>query len=604
MRTITLQRALLGAIGIAILAGILPAGIALDRRLAAALESRARADLSLAPRILEDRAASTADAMMMHAKEFAGAAGLAQAVAERDSGAILRIIEQSRGSLGADIPVVVGPDRRIMVGPPPAPHIIEATRRGQMPVEMSMDGSTLRNIALAPLLVNGAWVGAAGVASPVSQATAEALAGLTRSGVTVIARGVDTVTATTLDSADAHAVLDAIDALPADGATHEVSLGGRRAFGIVSPLGTAGSVILTRFASDELAVLPALRRGATLSAAAALVVALVLGAVLARRVARPVQQLSSAAAALTAGTFDAPLPRSRIDEVARVAGTFDEMRNALAARLSELRSANAALLDRNTRLSALQADLMQRDRLAATGRLVAQLAHEIRNPVANLRNCLELIQRRVADDPEAREFVELAIDELLRMHELAEQMLDLNRPRDASAQRCNPTVVAREVATLATLGVSPHRLTVRVEGDERVEAAIAPDALKQVLINLVQNAREADAARKETVVEIRVERAERDTVIEVQDNGPGVPEDIRARLFDPFFTTKDAVHGVGLGLFVAEGLVRSAGGRIGLTHDGEGVRERGGATFRIELPAPAPPDEARTPARPGTAARA
>ena len=80
---------------------------------------------------------------------------------------------------------------------------------------------------------------------------------------------------------------------------------------------------------------------------------------------------------------------------------------------------------------------MQRDRLGAAGRLVAQLAHEIRNPIASLRNCLELIRRRVDDDPEAREFADLAIDELLRMHELAEQMLDLNRPRDPGAQRCS-----------------------------------------------------------------------------------------------------------------------------------------------------------------------
>ena len=110
--------------------------------------------------------------------------------------------------------------------------------------------------------------------------------------------------------------------------------------------------------------------------------------------------------------------------------TFDSMRRALAARLEELGHANVELVDRNARLTALQSDLMQRDRLDAAGRLVAQLAHEIRNPIASLRNCLELIRRRVEHDPEALEFTDLAIDELLRMHELAEQMLDLNRPRD------------------------------------------------------------------------------------------------------------------------------------------------------------------------------
>src|SRR5207253_4860563 len=122
---------------------------------------------------------------------------------------------------------------------------------------------------------------------------------------------------------------------------------------------------------------------------------------------------AGAAAALADGDFGIPVPQSRVREVSRVAEAFDQMRHALAARIAELRQANEALSDRNARLSALQADLMQRDRLAATGRLVTQLAHEIRNPIANLRNCLELIRRRISDDTEASEFADLAIDELL-----------------------------------------------------------------------------------------------------------------------------------------------------------------------------------------------
>jgi len=79
-----------------------------------------------------------------------------------------------------------------------------------------------------------------------------------------------------------------------------------------------------------------------------------------------------------------------------------------------------------------------------------------------------------------------------------------------------------------------------------------------------------------------VDDAGDDVAIRVRDNGPGVPEELRARIFDPFFTTKSAVDGVGLGLFVAEGLIRSAGGRLSL--DGN---SSAGATFVIELPAAA-----------------
>jgi signal transduction histidine kinase len=314
--------------------------------------------------------------------------------------------------------------------------------------------------------------------------------------------------------------------------------------------------------------------------------------VFAARIARPVRELSTAAAAVERGEFTVPLPTSRVQEVDVMATTFDSMRRALAARLEELRTANAALVDRNARLTALQSDLMQRDRLGAAGQLVAQLAHEIRNPIASLRNCLELIRRRVVNDAEALEFADLAIDELLRMHELAEQMLDLNRPRDPGAQRCRPVVVAREVATLSIAGAGRERLSVDVVGDDELEAAMSPDALKQVLLNLVQNGREAyegwtsrpaDPAR----IAINITRGDGGARIEVTDNGPGIPPEILSRIFDPFFTTKDAVHGVGLGLFVAEGLVRTAGGRVTASRASDastGGAEGRGASFRIELP--------------------
>jgi signal transduction histidine kinase len=330
--------------------------------------------------------------------------------------------------------------------------------------------------------------------------------------------------------------------------------------------------------------------------------------VLAARIARPVRQLAGTAAAFASGDLETPVPSSQINEVRQVADTFDDMRRALAARLEELAHANAALTDRNARLTALQADLMQRDRLAATGRLVAQLAHEIRNPVASLRNCLELIRRRVERDPEAREFADLAIDELLRMHELAEQMLDVARPRDPGASRCAPMLVAREVARLAAVGPTPASgamVTIDVTGDDGAAAAMAPDALKQVLINLVQNSRDANASGGPARVGIAVGVEGARVTIDVVDDGPGIAPGILHRVFDPFFTTKDAVHGVGLGLFVAEGLVRTAGGSIAARNarDGSGTPYRG-AWFHIELPAPNDDAPLDPPARPRPAARA
>jgi signal transduction histidine kinase len=586
---LSLNRALLGAVGAAILAGLVPAAIVLDRRLASALEDRARVDLALAPRVLADRLSANATTLMMYAKDLAHTTRLVTAVARGDRSDAVATLGAASAALGAT-PVLVGPTGDSWAGPAVDAALLARTRAGQMPVVTHRLGRSISNIALAPIVRDGQWIGAAGVTVALDASTAGTLSGLTRAGVVLIADSVGPV-ASTLDSATTAALALAVVRRTIDSVPRELRTDSHRVVAVAARLDGAGTAVFVRRLDEELAVLPELRRVAAVSAAAALLVALALGAGLAARVARPVRQLAGAASAFGAGDLTAPVPTSAIREVDQVATTFTDMRSALTARLDELRDANAALVDRNARLTALQADLMRRDRLVAAGQLVAHLAHEIRNPVASLRNCLELIRRRVEHDPEAREFADLAIDELLRMHELAEQMLDVARPRDPGTSRCRPVVVAREVARLASVSAtSANDATVEIDiaGDDRVEAAMAPDALKQVMLNLIQNSRDSISTGGPARIGVTITVAANGSpvAIDVYDDGPGIQDDILHRVFDPFFTTKGAVHGVGLGLFVAEGLVRTAGGSIAARHArASGTRYRG-AWFHIELPVP------------------
>lgn len=579
---ITLQRAILGALAVAMLAGFVPASMLLDRRLGAALEDRARMDLTLAPRILADRLSGGADAMMMHAKELSHVPGLARALASANRASALQAVEAERAGLGGSDPVIVGPNGASWSGPTVDSMLVAETRSGHMPVSIQRSANMIHRVALAPVHNGDTWVGAAGLSSAFDDRAAATLASLTRSGVVIIT-AVGARTGSTLDSATTATLMESASTL--DSVPRLINSAAGPLLVVAAPLPGAGMVLFSRSLSDELAVLPELRRVATLAALGALLIALILGAALAARVGRPVRLLSDAASALADERFTAPLPTSAIREVSRVSATFDVMRRSLAARLEELRNTNDALTDRNARLTALQAELMQRDRLAATGRLVTQLAHEIRNPVANLRNCLELIRRRVAHDVEAREFADLAIDELLRMHELAEQMLDVNRPRAPGARAVRPLLIAQEVARLANVGVDAGGSRIAVHGDESATAIVDPDTLKQILMNLVQNAREAHAAIvPHGYAGIEVAVGQHDGVwIEVRDRGPGISVDLLERIFDPFFTTKDAMHGVGLGLFVAEGLVRGGGGHMSVAN-----RDGVGACFRLEYPAISP----------------
>jgi signal transduction histidine kinase len=573
----SLQRALLGTIALALLVGVVPAGMALDRRLVAALLAKARTDLEMAPRILDDRRAAGADMLRMQAQDFARVDGLSEALVRGDTSTLRRIAERAEPGLGGR-PLIVAADGAVLLGPPTTDAWVDDTRRGITPVATTVDRGAVYSIALAPVELDGKWIGAAGLAHPMDKQVVEALAGLTRSDVTILVDANDSVSVTTLEAKQAVALTRVLGkASPPD--AQEYSVLGDVTIALATPLDKGARVIFSRSRVAELAVVPALRRIAAVSAVVALAIALALGALLAALVSKPVRELAAAAEAMSRGAFDAPLPRSRIHEVERVASQFAEMRGTLERQMTELRSANDALEDRNARLVTLQADLMQRDRLAATGQLVANLAHEIRNPVANLRNLLELVRRR-SNDPQSREYTDLAIDELLRMHELAERLLDLNRPGDPSSAVSHSMNVARDVARLATAGVRDGEVQLTVEGDG-VAAAIAPDALKQVLLNLVQNAREAVslAGRRPARISIDVRQVGGQVMIAVEDNGPGVPRELWSRIFDPFFTTKGAVDGVGLGLFVAEGLVRTAGGRLSLQ-----AATGGGARFVVELP--------------------
>ena len=570
----TLQRALLAVILLALVAGLVPAGASLHRRLEEELLARTRAELAVAPRVLADREAAISDAMMMHAKEVASAPPLSAAVRRGDRREAERLVATSAKSLGdADGVLILGAGD-VWRGPENARTLLDATRAGGMPVATVSDGGRLITVGLAPMRDAGVWLGAAGVTRPVDTSTVTALAAVTRSDV-VIATGT-TVVASTLPDTLARALV----AAPND--ARDVTLGSRPFLIERARLGDAGAVLFVRDLNRELTVLPRLRRVTVISAVVALALSLLLGMMLVARLTRSVRSLADAADRMTAGDFGAPLGPFTIRELRRVAGAFDTMRRTLAARLRELESANVTLADHSARLGVLQAELMQRDRLAATSHLVAQLAHEIRNPVANLRNCLEVLRKRLEHDDRGREFADLAIDELLRMHELAEQLLDVNRPRDPAVRACDAAEVAREVAALESMGDGDSVPRIVVTAVERVNARIAPDALKQILTNVVRNAREAIAMQeRQGEITIDVAGAGAVVVITVRDNGPGIPAAVLNRIFDPFVSTKHAVHSVGLGLYVAEGLVRAAGGRITAANNDRAP----GACVRIELQA-------------------
>lgn len=574
---VPLLGALLLLLAVALTASLVPAGLALDRRVTEELRRTAVEDLGRAPMILEDRTAARAEALSMHAMTVATTEGLSEAVAEGRLSEAVTLATQAAATYGED-PVIVTPDGISVVGPPVPPDAVEDLRQGQRPVVFVYEGGMPRTLALMPFGEPGDWRGAAGSSSPLDSSLATTLAALARSDVTIL--GADgALVASTLADDSALALSAAVrngGGRPETEVVREVHVRDHAVWVAAGLLADAGTILFSRNVEQELAALPGVRRGALLAGLLTLVLALGVGSLFAVTLSRPVQGLAAAAGRVAEGDFHAPIPTSGVVELDRLGASFRSMRESLRERLEELAEANRALEDRQRRLHDLQAELIRQDRLSSSARMAAELAHEIRNPVANVRNCLEVVRRSLPQESDALRFADMGIDELLRMHELAEHLLDLNRPAEPGTGTCDPMAVAIQVATLA--GVGETTVEVAVRGPTRpVRVSMPPDALKQILFNLVENAREAAGG---SGVKVWVHEADEMVTVEVLDRGPGMDDHVLTRLFDPFFTTKDAVTGVGLGLFVAEGLARRYGGRMeaGNRTDGHGAR------FAVEVP--------------------
>ena len=482
--TVSLKRVLLGLVFAVLLVGFVPAGLLLDRRLVAALEQGVRDDLSSAPLVLRDRFSSQGAARMMHARDVAAAPGLGDAISAGDPSTAAELATLAAAAFPGESPVVIGPDGTSWIGPSLPSDLVDSTRAGAMPVMVVKSGEELGTVALAPVKIGENWEGAAGVWVPMGTDEAAHLSALTRSNVLLMAPD-EALGAYTGRGEAAMGLFGLLAEQPVSEEVREFELGGDRYLLVSAYLPGGARATFVRSLAEELAVVPTLRAVGASVFGLALLIALAVGAWFASRLARPVSSIAGAATRIGQGKFDAQIERSTVREFDQVATAFEVMRDALAIRIEELKSANEELEDRQQRLSMLQAELVQRDRLSSASRLLAQLAHEVRNPVASVRNCLEVLRRRVASDEEASELADLAIDELLRMHELAEQMLDLYRPRGMNGD-CDAAAVAEEVAAVVRMGLGGREIDVMVTAPEPVRADIPADGLKQVLLNLVQ----------------------------------------------------------------------------------------------------------------------
>jgi len=241
---------------------------------------------------------------------------------------------------------------------------------------------------------------------------------------------------------------------------------------------------------------------------------------------------------------------------------FDEARSMLVFEdVSEVRS--------------LESQLLRAEKLATIGVLAAGLAHEIGTPLGIVRARAEYVLGKLGAGHGQARGVSVIIDQIDRVTRTIRQMLDFSRVRPAAVRPVAMTQVATWLQEVLRYEAQRRQVSLRVEVPEGLpDVSADPDQLQQVLLNLVMNA--CDACREGGHVTVRAKVAGdawRSLLLEVVDDGCGIPEEQRQGVFDPFFTTKKGGQGTGLGLTVAAQIVRNHGGQIELSSEvGKGTR--------------------------------
>jgi len=302
-------------------------------------------------------------------------------------------------------------------------------------------------------------------------------------------------------------------------------------------------------------------------------IALLVGAasaLIARRLLAPIERLTEGVKAVAAGDLSRQVEVGSRDEIGLLAREFNAMAASLDSQQRELRRA---------------------ERLAAVGRISAQITHEVRNPLnaigLNAELLAEELEARPDLSPEARALCAAISREVDRLNAVTEEYLRFARP---------PRQVSGRVELVEVVGalldfLAPELSAARVEVVRELPAGLPPvrgeeGQLRAVVLNLVRNSREAMVGGGTLTLSAR--RADGAVELQVSDSGGGIPPEALPRIFDPFYSTKE--RGTGLGLAFVQQVVQELGGTVRC--DSQPGR---GTTFALRFPA-VPEDRTGEPA--------
>lgn len=317
-------------------------------------------------------------------------------------------------------------------------------------------------------------------------------------------------------------------------------------------------------------------------------------------ITHPIRRIHSVVQAVKAGKRQRIGMMDTQDEFSELAEQFDTMLDLLEERNRQIQQAAEVLehkvqsrtqsLQDKTReleehirlLQATRAQLVTKEKLAALGELTAGIAHEINNPAAVILGNMDLLQVSLGENAaEVEEEIELIVQQVYRIRALVNNLLQYSRPGEytQAMSPLNINQVVEDTLLLVRHTLEKQNLEVKLSLHAKSSAEANVQQLQQVFVNLVMNA--ANASQSYKTIHIRSHDWYEDhelkgVVVEVEDSGMGIADEILPHIFDPFFTTRD--NGTGLGLSVSYGIIRRYGGDIRV-HSEQGH----GSTFSVYL---------------------
>ncbi len=220
--------------------------------------------------------------------------------------------------------------------------------------------------------------------------------------------------------------------------------------------------------------------------------------------------------------------------------------------------------------------VFQGEKMAALGRLVAGVSHEINNPLGGMQNCIQTMQRSMDQPDLLTRYLELLGQGVERIKGTVQQLLNIGRKEPLKRQQGDVDEMIRDCLELTCMGRRNIELDLQLGVGEPLWVGM--EALRQVVLNLAGNAVQA-LGKSSGRLEVSSWVESHQLAVQIADSGPGIAAEHLDKIFEPFFTTKEVGEGTGLGLSVSYSLIKQMGGELEAEN-----RAEGGAVFRFTIP--------------------